>query len=233
MRKLFAALATSGLMIALGSGAWAQDEKRGNDKSDQNQDQNQNKDRQGALTIRGTVSGVTAEGELAIDYRTKQLVLVQAAYMTVVGSPVQGSKAGDKANRQDKGKDADADADADADSDAERDNVYVAWISPRTKVYAVSDPKKPDQKKVASLDDLEVGDSVEIQFVPRDETDATPGTNQTEQMRRKHGRNRIYVGDAMAVTILPPQSDDDESPGPGQRDSSKGDSDKSNRDKDK
>jgi hypothetical protein len=136
-------------------------------------------------TIRGVVSAVTAESELVIDYRTKQAVMAGAAYATIVGSPVTESKSADS---------------------GQRDNVYVAWFSPRTKFYKVSDSSKPDQKTPASLDDLQVGDRVEVQFVLRDATDASTGSNQTEQMRRKHGRDRIYVGDAMALTILPPKS---------------------------
>src|SRR4051812_7124151 len=82
VRKRFAALATFGLAAVLGSVARAQDDKTAT--GDRNRDQS------GAQVIRGVVAGVTAEGELAIDYRTNRAVLVQAAYLTVVGSPVRG-----------------------------------------------------------------------------------------------------------------------------------------------
>jgi hypothetical protein len=194
MRRMSGALATLGVgIVLLTSAVTAQDFQKGQRKQGQNQDRTQ----QSTQTIRGMVAAVTAEGELAIDYRTKQAVLVQAAYLTIVGSPVPGSRPRNAAQEQD---------------EAGRDNVYVAWLSPRTKLYKVAgDSDKSGQKKEVSPDEIEVGDYVEVKLNIRDATDVSPGSNQTEQMRKSHGRDRIYVGDAMEVTILPPKDDNKKS----------------------
>jgi len=61
---------------------------------------------------------------------------------------------------------------------------------------------KGGEKKECSLDKLEVGDRVEVQMVRRSATDSNSQGTPTEAMRRKHGRNRIYVCDASEITIL-------------------------------
>jgi len=239
MRNLLAALGVFGLGIALGSAAWAQDDKKGTDNpaqkrdqdQNQNQDQDRNKNRSGPQTVRGVVAGITAEGELAIDYRTGRAVMVQAAYLTVVGSPAGrqegASKTSSKPGDPDR-RDKDQAKGKDNDSDKDRDNVYIVWLSPRTKVYEASgDSGKPGQKKEAPLSRLEIGDPVEIQFNPREQSDADPGANQTEKMRSKHGRERIFVGDATEITILPSEDEDKSS-----QDSKKPGAEGSDRDKD-
>jgi hypothetical protein len=212
MRSMLGALATMGLGIVLTSAAWAQDDK----KSDGKQGQNQDKPQPSTQTIRGMVAEVTAEGELAIDYKTKQAVLVQAAFLTIVGSPIPGSRPKNVKQEQD---------------EAGRDNVYIAWLSPRTKMYKVSgDANKPGPKREVSPDELEVGDFVEVRLNLRDATDVSPGSNQTDAMRKTHGRDRVYVGDAIAVTILPPKDDDDKPP-PDRKDAPKPGTEKSPNDK--
>jgi hypothetical protein len=177
-------------IVLLTSAVTAQDFK----KSERQQGQGQNQDRTqtGVQTIRGMVAGITTEGELAIDYRTKQAVLAQAAFLTIVGSPTPGSRPRNAAQEQD---------------EAGRDNVYIAWLSPRTKVCKVSgDANKSAQKKEVMPDELEVGDYVEVKLNLRDATDVRP-VHQTAQMSKAHGRDRIYVGDAVEVNILPPKND--------------------------
>jgi hypothetical protein len=189
MKTRLAALVTFGLGIALGTGAWAQDNKGGAGNQGQSDTQ----------TIRGVIAGITAEGEMVIDYRTNRAVLAQAAYMTVVGSPVTG-QGGDADREKDQAKDN--------QSGKPRDNIYIVWLTPRTKIYEAGDASGgAGQKKEASLDRLEVGDRVEVQFTPRQDSAGDPGANQTEQMRRTHGRNRTFVGDANAITILPSKRD--------------------------
>jgi hypothetical protein len=210
MKKLIATLATFSLGIALALGAWAQNADQGKEKGNDPSD---------VQTIRGVVAGVTAEGELVVDYRTKKAVMVQAAYLTIVGSEDDSKAAKAKAKDSDRKGKEEADKD---DDDDEHKTVYIAWISPRTKVYEASgEPGKPGPKKEVTLDAVDVGDQVEVQLNPREMTEADSGANQTESMRRKHGRSRIVIGDAMAITILPMKDDD------------KSKDDKSNRDKDK
>jgi hypothetical protein len=188
MRKLLAALAVFGLVMALGRGAWAQDKNRAEKQ-----------------TIRGIIAGVTAEGEMAIDYRTNKAVLAEAAYLTVVGSPVygQGHSSNVSTNPRDSERREKGQNRGDQ-PDKQRGNVYVVWISPETKVYEASgDSGRSEQKKPVSLDRLEIGDPVVIELNRLEETDAHVAASQTDQMRRTHGRNRIVYGDASSISILP------------------------------
>jgi len=208
MRKVLAVVAACGLGIALASGVWAQDNKSANG----NQNQDKDKDRGETITVRGVVAEVNAEGELQIDYQTKQAVLVAATYLTIVESPKDGqgdaSKRGD-ADRKDEGKDKNKDQANDEDDDTSRRNVYIVWLSPRTKVYEASgDSGKADQKKEASPDRIDVGEVVEVQMTRRAETAAEPGVDQSGPARRKHGRYRVVLGDAKAITILSSDTED-------------------------
>jgi hypothetical protein len=190
MKTRRVAALTFALGIALGTGARAQDNNTGTGNQGGSDTQ----------TIRGVVAGVTAEGEMVLDYRTNRAVLAEAAYVSVVGSPATGQenaserRGGDQAREDRSGK--------------QRDNIYIVWLTPRTKIYEAGDASgREGRKKETSLDRLEVGDRVEIQFTPREEPADRPGANQTTQMRRTHGRNRTYVGDANAITILPSRRD--------------------------
>ncbi|WP_406696317.1 hypothetical protein V5E97_35525 [Singulisphaera sp. Ch08] len=213
MRKVLAVVAACGLGIALASGVWAQDNKAANG------DQNQEKDkaRGETITVRGVIAEVNAEGELAIDYQTKQAVLVAATYLTIVETPKDGqgdaSKRGD-ADRKDEGKDKDKDQakDGDEDDDTSRRNVYIVWLSPRTKVYEASgDSEEAGQKKEAPPDRIDVGEVVEVQMTRRAETAAEPGVDQSGPARRKHGRYRVVLGDAKEITILSLATEDEPS----------------------
>ena len=192
MRTRLTASFTFALGIALGTAAWAQDNRTGAG----NQGQDTNQGRAETQTIRGVVAGVTAEGEIVVDYKTNRAVVAEADYLTIVGSPTTGQgsaserRGGEQAGENQSGK--------------KRENIYIVWLTPKSKVYEASDTSGgAGQKKETSLDRLEVGDRVEIQFTPREESAGRPGANQTAQMRGTHGRDRTYVGDANAITILP------------------------------
>jgi hypothetical protein len=198
MRKTrLAALLAFALAITLGTGAWAQDNKAG--AGGQGRDQNQGQS--GKQKIRGVVGEITAEGEMVLDYRTNRAVLAEAAYVTVVGAPEKGHegasarRTGGQAGEHQSGKD--------------RENIYIVWLSPKTKVCETGGTA--GQKKETSLDRLEVGDTVEIEFTPRDETAGHPGATQTAQMRQKHGRDRTFVGEAEEITILPSKHESEKS----------------------
>jgi hypothetical protein len=237
MRRVLAVVAACGLGIALGSSAWAQDNKAAN------ANQNQDRDRGETITVRGVVAEVTAEGEVAIDYQTNRAVMVESAYLTIVELPRDGqgdaSKRGD-ADRKDKDNDSkkeqankDKDNDnkndqANDDDDNSRRNIYIVWLSPRTKVYQASgDSGKADQKKEASLDQIDIGEVVEVQMTRRSESAANAGANQTGPARRKHGRYRVVFGNANAITILSSDTDDESTPR--KRDASKRNDQDSNR----
>jgi hypothetical protein len=206
MRKLWATLAVVSLAGAVAAPA------RADDKNGQNQDQNQNQKQKhsGNWTIHGKVAGVTAEGELALDYQTNRAVMVETAYLTIVGSPAGHDASHHEASHHEA-------------SHHDRDNIYVVALTPKTKVcQAGGDSGKSDQKKEVALDQLEVGDRVEVAFQSDDESNAAGGNRPTARMRGKHGRHRIFFGSAKDITILPSKKD---------HDSSKDDHDNNNKDK--
>jgi hypothetical protein len=156
-------------------------------------------------TIRGVVAGVTAEGEAMFDYRTNRAVAAQGTFLTVVGSPTMatGSETTRNANEE-RGS-----------IHRRRHNVYYVWLTPKTKVCDASDQpvkagetRTADQKREVALDKLEVGDHVEIQFALSQDSGSTNSIHQSEQMRRRHGRDRTHVGYASEITILPEKDHD-------------------------
>jgi hypothetical protein len=227
MRKLFATATALTLGLALTTGIRADD--KGNDDKGKTDQSNSSQ----SQTIHGIVAGVTVEGETAVDYQSNKAVMLEAAYLTIVGMPGPGHH-GNQANahqdqnsaRADNNTQAQANRDnADRENanrgNANRDeinretvlrenransgrhNVYLVWLSPKTKVCEANNASdKGGEKKECSLDKLEVGDRVEIQMTRRSESSSNSQGTPTEAMRRKHGRNRIYVCDASEITIL-------------------------------
>jgi hypothetical protein len=156
------------------------------------------------MKVRGVVAGITIVGETAIDLKNDTAMVVEASFLTVVGSPMRDKDKGEGAARA-----ADASG-ASGGSERPRHNVYTIWMTPRTKISqrnaeaAKSDTSKSDSNtKEMSFDQLEVGDLVEIEFNPQEESGATAVSPKTEQMRKTHGRHRTFSGYATAVTILP------------------------------
>jgi hypothetical protein len=233
----FATVSTLVLALALCPNTWAQQQNRRaatgeNQNPTAGQDRTQNAS--AMETIRGVIAAITAEGEVMFDYRTNGAVRAEAAFLTVVGSPSKAwaddaagrrtSAAGteDAAARRTSG----AATERDGSSNKKRHNVYIVWLTPRTKICeATGEPGKSNQnadqtrtdgQKEIALDQLEVGDHVEIQFNRGDNSTATNAVHQTEQMRQKHGRQRTFVGFANAITIVPGK-DHDQSSSAGER----------------
>jgi hypothetical protein len=208
------------LALLLGTSAWAQQQTGGAVRQrgrNPTAGAGQNRDQTTAQTetIRGVIAAITAEGEVYYDHRSNSATKSEAAFVTVVGSPT-GAEAFDRGRRR---ADA-AGTERHFGADRRRHNVYIAWLTPRTKVCeATDDTERADQnrnpnrnqgqaqiqtgKKECTLDQLEVGDHVELQFSPGEESGATAGIHQTQQMRQKHGRHRTHVGFAKEITILP------------------------------
>jgi len=178
MKKSILAAVAFVLGITLAPAACAQGEKNGDKTSE-------------AKTISGVVAGVTAEGETVFDFKANRAVAVEAAYLTIVGSPKM-------ADDQKKSGDDKASA-----AGNKREDVYIAWLSPKTKVCECTNSSgKSDSTKDCSLDRLEIGDRVEMKFVPR--SDSQSGTTvQNDKARTKHGRHRTWVGEANSITIMP------------------------------
>jgi hypothetical protein len=168
-------------------------------------------------TIRGVVAAITAEGEVMLDHRTNTAARSEAAFLTIVGSSSQ-AWAGDTGNRA--ATERGTDRAGTASSNKKRHNVYIAWLTSRTKVCEANDESGgrtdtnraanagaagSSDKKECMLDQVEVGDHVEIKFSPGESTgaNANGAMHQSQQMRSKHGRHRTFVGYATEVTILP------------------------------
>jgi hypothetical protein len=183
-------------------------------------------------TIRGTVAGVTTVGEAVIDPKTNTAVEVEADYLTVLGSPRRADRhqqSGDSSGGQNgrsgqanrggrqnvylvaitpqtavrlrQGGPGDA---GDKDKDASKDDKA----------------DKNDQNQAESrqaYEQLEIGDRVEVEFLKTDRVNAASGSHangdKTAQSsddktasgsadHKKHGRNRIMIGDAKSITIL-------------------------------
>jgi len=135
-------------------------------------------------TIRGTVAGVTLEGEVAIDYKTNRAVESDMTMLTIVGSPVrsESNAQGEKPHR--------------------RHNVYVIWLAQGTKVKDASGRPPADKGSQAEpWTAIELGDHVEVDFTPREVS-----FHANSPDRKKHGRHRTYFGDAKSMTILAPQA---------------------------
>ncbi len=210
MRNRFAlpaTLATLVLALTIGQNAWAQQGTRrplGRPGENATAGQNQNQSASEGETIRGIVAAITAEGEATFDYRTNRAVMADAAFLTVVGSPVK-SEPGDSGRRANVNENEKS-----GSSGKKRHNVYFVWLSPRTKICEMSAEhtnstqaqRQQAEKKECTLDQIEVGDHVEIQFSRRQESSGNSIAHQTEQMRQKHGRHRTFVGNASSITIL-------------------------------
>jgi hypothetical protein len=171
-----------------------------------------------AQTVRGVVAAITAEGEMMLDYRTNAAARSEAAFLTIVGSPTD-AVAGEASGRTTTNE---ADRASTDPARRKRHNVYIAWLTPRTKICEGTDERAGDQKRdtdaananananaasssavEVALEKLEVGDHVEIKFSPSDNSATNTGAHQSQQMRQKHGRHRTFVGYATEVKILP------------------------------
>jgi hypothetical protein len=206
---VLAATSTMCLLLAVGPHARAQQQVQqpaGAANANPTAGENRNQASSATQTIRGVIAGITAEGEVTFDYRTQKAVAAEATFLTVVGSPAKTE--GDEAARNAAGAGEERGA-----SNRRRHNVYHVWLTPRTKICEATaqgekragggEAQRSEQKREVMLDNLEVGDHVEIQFTKNDDSASTGFAHQTEQMRRKHGRHRTHVGFASEITIQP------------------------------
>ncbi len=151
-----------------------------------------------AFKIHGIVAGVTVEGETVIDPKNNTAVTAEDAFLTVVGRPAEDmTKGHEEASKGDAKS---------AYGEHNRHNVYMIWLSPKTKVCQKGmDSGKPGETKECTLDKLEIGDRVEIEYRTREDSasNSQKDTAKAQEMRNKHGRHRTYHGYATAITIMP------------------------------
>jgi hypothetical protein len=240
MRRQFAWYATAcalALMLALSPRAGAQQpsgraageqdpnpsagatQREGAGQTGQNRSQSNSQNE----TIRGVVAAITAEGELTLDFRTNTAARTEGAFLTIVGSPAM-SWADDSARSSAASNDNQRGGSA-----RRRHNVYIAWLSPRTKITerghgsAATDRNQRqnegqnqgrDDNMPLTFEQLEVGDHVELQFSMVEDSNASNNVHQNQQMRQKHGRHRTFVGYATSITVLPNSEHDKTSSAP-------------------
>ncbi len=222
------------LAMVMSFQASAQDKGKKADNTDKAQSHQQQGQQQ---TIRGTVAGVTTLGEAAIDPEDGVAVSVETDYLTVLGSPVnhQGNRATAAASNTRKSSDSDQQNHGKTQADQGRQNLYLVAISPETKIRMggqkaggnknAAKTGKNDQNQSALMQ-LEIGDRVTVQFQHTGQMNASKDKNSDSQKTaqnknpkervagyrgkvgsNKHGRDRIFIGEASTITIMPMKAD--------------------------
>ncbi len=130
----------------------------------------------------------------------------------------------------DRDRDKDKNAGQNASGDRQRHNIYLVWLTPQTQfrdatmshskseknanantnanananatnANANANANTAAQGMATTLDKLEVGDHVEVTLERREYSRSNGGAN-NEAKANRHGRHRIYFGNATSVTIL-------------------------------
>ena len=204
------------MVMALPASAQEQE----NQRRDQDQPTNQarqgqegQQNQQGQQTIRGTVAGVTSVGEAVIDPQTGTAVAVQVNYLTVLGSPGMGGQ-GRGAAGQPRGQGRPDQPGQGRQANRGRQNLYLIAITPQTTVrqgaqQAGQDQAAPQKEQAESaFEKLEIGDRVTVQFKTAERLHAKAQEGEQRvagfrgDARNKHGRNRIFVGEASEINVM-------------------------------
>jgi len=176
-------------------GSKAGDKATRGDASDKQTDRSQ--------TVRGVIAGVTAVGETHIDYSTHKAQVAEMDFLTVIGSPENADRSDGR--DQDKGQGRE-NAGSSGSGHGRRHNLYVLWLSPKTKVCDRSEGEKSPAKTLLedshAFEKVEVGDRVEVTFNCREMPQSQAADQETEHRMRRHGRHRVYFGDATSLSIL-------------------------------
>ncbi|MCA9069010.1 MAG: hypothetical protein KDA84_08810 [Planctomycetaceae bacterium] len=236
MKNLLMGLACTAMLMESPVFAQNSTKTDSNQDQTSKQQQNRN-DAGQQQTIRGTVVGVTSVGEALIDPQTNTAVMVEKDYLTVLGTATgqrgqqnraQGNQPGRtqaQFNRTDRSV-GQGNPDQADDNDRQRQNLYLVAITPETKVHkqsgqrgtqqqATSDNAQ-DQNSREHFEQLEIGDRVMVRFASTErlhaKADSKNGEQRTTAFRgdpnsRKHGRDRIFVGEASEIAIMAGQGD--------------------------
>jgi len=217
MRRTFQGVVGVALALTVfGTPAWAQ-----NADKDKNTGASSTR---GEETIRGIVSGFSMMGETVINYDTGRAEAAQVAYLTVLGSPdwsTQGQSGGDRDRNS--GNNANANANTNSGNNANsssrgneqgamhrRHNLYVLAITPRTKVKTAKGWSRDAIRSASegSLDQVEIGDHVEVSFNPIASSNNRGGDNASNNANAnsKHGRHRMFRGEIVTLAVLPPSN---------------------------
>jgi hypothetical protein len=199
LRKGFLPI-TLGLILAPVAWAGDDDKKADGKKGDE-------------MTIRGVVSEVTLLGETDVDFKTGKAITAESTFLTIIGHPYDAAMHKDKEGYQANADKKDAnikrtsnDSSKSAGRSRHRMNVYVVAVTPRTKFCECTEPGKDGaaaKEEACNMDELEIGDHVEVCFDPKDTSRADrDGGKDAKSANMKHGRHRTYFGTATAVKIM-------------------------------
>ena len=130
---LLESTATMALAILLSPSVWGQESRTAAGRDDKNRSGNEDQKQSSfkSWTIHGVVAGITAEGEVTFDYVHNCAVAAEGAFLTIVGSPAWSEKEKDGTERRGQGTRG---REARSNPPGRRHNVYIAWLSPRTKI---------------------------------------------------------------------------------------------------
>ncbi len=161
MKQLLMSLACTAMLMGNVAFAQQNDKDKTKDKK-ANQQQGQKGQQQ---TIRGTIAGVTAMGEMAIDPQSREAVVVEADYLAILGTPSQGQSFEGNQNKNQQNQAG--------KKNKKRQNLYFVAMTPKTKVHWAkghqpesdsSSKAQGQDKNQSALEDLQIGDRVEVQF---------------------------------------------------------------------
>lgn len=254
MRRTFVNLLAIGLSLALARGAAAQDGDKAGSKDDRDSGQRHTvRGKVAGVTVVGETMVDYDTGQAVAAQVTYLTVLGSPRDGRHSGSadPNDRGKGDHQANKS-TGKDGSGDASTGGSSN--RDNVYLLAVTPRTKVWDKSSGRdnassnanassKSDTGSNAQASDkdrgsatgdqaglgrLEIGDRVDIEWMPlasagnargsndqasgdkdkdKDkDKDRASGSNSKGSKNQGYGRHRTFRGEAMTITILPAES---------------------------
>jgi hypothetical protein len=169
-----------------------------------------------AKMIRGRVAGVSLVGETIIDPTTNTAMAARATYLTIIGAPAEEGRESERAahaGREAAGREAAGREGREhaAMGERGRHNMYVIAITPQTQIHMKGEaehragetatgrqPQAEESSHAQSkeFEKLELGDLVEVAFL--DHHIARKPTPE----QAKHGRHRLYQGEASEITIL-------------------------------
>ncbi len=199
MRTIRDRLLPFALGLALAPAALAEDTKSTADKKDET-----------PIVVRGVISDFTVLGEADVDETTGKVMTAEATLVTVIGHPHHDhslTAALDKAKKE--GAEAKAGKEVGIEGKEKKEmgseggrrrmNLYMVAITPTTKVCDVSPSGKETECK---LEELEIGDVVELTFEPKMMAKSSSDKEETKPGTLKHGRHRTYLGAAIGIKLM-------------------------------
>lgn len=220
MRKRLALVVSMTLGIAMCTSARAQNVRQGGENRNVGNQQ----------TIRGVIAGVTAIGETEFNPRTNRLEGVEASSLEIVGSPIGEGEHHDRVAENSRNQTGDNKNESEHNGTRHRDNMYVIWLTPQTRLTLASEhdgrheasKREQNAAQPITFEDLQLGDRVEVTFDQNQVANARGArTNANSPANQKHGRNRVYYGDAVSIKVLPARSHHEERSSEHERSSSR------------